>query len=238
MNRKFFRLVFIVGFSTIILYILFRLVVLFGNNQQAFDDDLPSVHYLSKEDSSLISKRYLDSFKVNEVLRNKIRGQISLITLKQKYSMVIFQIPVLSNSSLQRMFKEEVRSVDRSSGVTYSTVSNGAFSFQTNSQALKPVSEIILTLYGDSIRKNQQTDSLVHYNFLCKKAAIRYGYDNPIDVFIQGGYKGFDIQEVPMSVLFLKRGSTVYFFVLACNNLKEQMPPDLLYDVVSDQKGN
>jgi hypothetical protein len=206
----------------------------FLQNQQAFDEDLPPTYKLSSEDSNLISNNYRQKLKVIEVFRSKVRNSISLVSVGENYRLIIYKIDSTKTASLKDILKTEIKSVDRSTGYTYTILGNDIpYKFQYKSGIESRGAKIYLTLAGDSLNTVEKSDSIFSYHLICKNISIRYDENAPIDIFIGGKEVAFgNTDTIPMDVLFLKRNRSVYLLLLTSDNPKSLIPNNLLYDIV------
>lgn len=227
-KRKIIRLCILGGLA---IFLLFKIVSGFKQNAKAFDEDLPPEHSLTTDVLNLISKKYRDKIKVNEVLRSKVRSPISLITLDDRYSLIIYKIDLLENQPINNLLSVTNESTDRSTGVTYGIVDNNLFSFQYKSGGSPPASKIYLTLSGDSLQTAFKSDTTIGYHLLFKNFSIKYSSNDPIDLFV----KSDNGSNVPIDILFLNRNKSCYLLLMTSNDVNAPISADLLYKVVNDK---
>lgn len=229
------RIILFLCIAGIIIYLIFKIVNAFGDNARAFAEDLPITYSLAAEDSNLIAVKYRSKITVNKVLNSKVRNSISLVTFDQKYSLIFYKIGLSKDISLKTLINTQIKSVDRSTGYTYSVVDNNFFRFQYKAGIVKPASQIYLTLSGDSLQTIAKNDSTVSYHLLCSNLSLRYTEEEPIDIYVAGQQKAFGrTVKIPMDILFLKRNRAVYLLLLVPNNPDASIAPNLLYDITTD----
>ena len=217
-----------------IFFLSYKIKFAFSGNKKALTEHLPSEYSLKKEDSNLISEKYRSSLKVNEVYRSKVRNPISLVYFGQEYNLIIYKIDLIKDISLKFIFNTEIKSVDQSTGYTYSIIGqNIYFNFKYKAGLIQPVSKIFLTLSGDSLQTVCENDSILSYHLLCNNFSIRYAEKGPIDIFVGGKDRSlWTTTLIPMDLLLLKRNSAIYLLVMTPNNPKSNISHDLLYDVI------
>ncbi len=148
---------------------------------------------------------------------------------------IIYKIDLIKDGLLKDVLHTNIESVDRTTGTVYTVINhNNFFQFQYQVGSAQPVSNIYLTLAGDSLKNLVQNDSVMSYHLLCKNFSIRYNKDGPIDLFVVG-QEGMlaTTTIIPMDLLFLKRDGAIYLLIMTPNDPKSPIPPDLLYNVVT-----
>lgn len=202
--------------------------------QKDLNQDLPSTYVITAEDSNLIAKKYLKDLKADIIVRSKVRGPVSLIYFDKEYHLIIYKLDLIKEASLEDLLHTVIESVDRTTGETYSVINyNDFFKFQLNTVPSKPVSQIYLTLAGDSLQNVVKNDSMVCYHLLCENLSIRYAKNDPINIFLVGEEKTLGATTiVPMDLLFLKRDDSVFLLIMTPNSPKLTIAPDLLYNIV------
>jgi hypothetical protein len=218
-------------FGGFVLYIALKTIIGIHGHHQAIGRMLPSTYSIPKKDSSIIVEKYRHRLVLNEVKNTMARYPISLITLDGEYSLIMTRLKLTDQIPVPNMVNFQNKSTDRSTMVTYSIVDNNAFKFHYNiSESPKPVSKVYLTIYGDSIQRNERNDSITSYSCSCKNLSIRYGEDDPVDIFVESD-KNFP-DGVPLSILFYRKNNGLYFLLLSPND-KMTIDSQLLSDLVS-----
>ena len=71
------------------------------------------------------------------------------------------------------------------------------------------------------------------YHLRCKNFSLRYGENNPVDIFVKGKEGSLGRTPViPMDILFLRRQKNVFLFVLTPRNDDYDVPAELLYRII------
>lgn len=223
------------GVLILILFFLgYKIYEGFIDTKKALDEDLPSSFNLLKRDSDLISKKFIDKVRVIEVRRSKVRGPISFLLYDSKYFLFLYEMSLSKDKSFKNIFHIENRNSDRSVGVVYSIIDNGLyFRFENKSYMSEAISEIFLTLKGDSLQTIANEDTIVSYHLLCTNLSIKYSKNDPVDIFLEGKEKSFGSYNIPLDVLFLKHKGCVYFVFMISADTERPIPPKLLYQVVT-----
>lgn len=76
-------------------------------------------------------------------------------------------------------------------------------------------------------------DSVISYTLKCKNLSVRYGNNDPIDLYIKAD-QNFQDTGVPISILFYKRNKKLYLMLLSPNKQKS-IDPQMLSSLVVDQ---
>jgi hypothetical protein len=227
----------IVSIAVLGVFIFLGLKIYHGflNTQGALTEVLPSTYSLTSEDSNLIGEKYRDKLEVNEVYQSKIRNPVSLISFDKRYNLLIHKIHLSGNDSLNNFFHTEIKSVDRTTGVTYIVIDNNLFfQFQYKSEPIKAAQDIYLTLSGDSLQTVAKNDSIISYHLLCHNLSVRYAMKEPIDIFVIGKEKGLGTTiTIPIDILFLKQNENLYLLLMTPIDSKSSIEPDLLYNIVT-----
>jgi hypothetical protein len=218
--------------TVLVTYLGFKIVAGFSENAKALGEGLPATYSLSPEHASLISKKYLDKIRVTKVLQSKVRNPISLLSFDSSYSIVICRINLIKHESLESIVNIKLKNIDRSVGYSYNIIGHSAFRFQYKSGEIQPASQIQLTFFGDSLQTTAKSDSLVSFSLLCKNLSIRYGEDDPIDIYVETKSIFLNSAYTPMNILFLERDKKAYLLLMTPNDKKGSISPNKLYDIV------
>jgi hypothetical protein len=206
----------------------------FKRIKKSFADDLPLTYSIPSEDSIVIAKKYLPKLKANKIVHSRNRGPISLIYFDTVYYLIFYRIDLIKDGPLKEVLHTDIESVDRTTGTVYTVINhNNFFQFQFQAGPANPVSNIYLTLAGDSLKNLVENDSVMSYHLLCKNLSIRYTENGPIDLFVVG-QEGMlaSTAIIPMDLVFLDRDGAVYLLIMTPNDPKSTIAPDLLYNVV------
>lgn len=227
---------FIISIACVVLIVLiYKIYQAFLENRKAFEEDLTSVYTLSQEDSSLINKNFKTRIKVIEVRRSKVRNPISIILVDSEYYLIMHKMSLSRDLSLREIAHIQQKSVDHSTGVTYDVIENGDyFRFQHASGRVETISQIYLTLSGDSLMTFVNNDTRLDYFLLCNNLSIRYCKRGPIDIFLEGKQMGFNNMVIPLDFLLLKRDKDIFFFFMMPITPEKPMPTNLLSEVIVD----
>ena len=235
-NRKNIRIItWVICGLGLLIFLGIRISDGFKQINRSFADDLPLTYTIPSEDSNLIAKKYLSKLKVNKIVRSRNRGPISLIYFDTGYHLIIYKIDLVKDGLLKDVLHTDIESVDRTTGTVYTVIDhNNFFQFQYQAGSAKPVSNIYLTLAGDSLNNLVDNDSVISYHLLCKNFSIRYAANGPIDLFVVGQEGMFAVTNtVPMDLLFLKRDGAIYLLLMTPNDPKSPIAPNLLFNIVT-----
>jgi hypothetical protein len=203
----------------IIAWLGIRAVAAHKSNAKAFDENLPSVYTISTQDSNLIAHQYRKELKVIEVRRSKVRGNVTVLSIGDEYTVILQKLKFVQGSSLTKAIHIVEASTDRSTMVSYSIINLGDFSYQYRAGSVEPVSDLFLTLSGTAMKNLQENDSLVSYSL---QATDTY-------ITVKGG---FTRKAIPMNIMLLKKEDAVYFIVLFAKDGKELAMPDAIHEII------
>ena len=206
MVKKGKKRILIAAISLFALGLLFLLVIKVISGFREIQDSLvaaiPPTHTIPLEDSTLIAKQYWSMLKPDQVYNRGNGALVSFLLFDNQYHLITYKIDLTKDQSLKDLVKIRHTFDYRSTGKIYTVVEPADFySFQFLSSATKPVSEIFLTLADHSLLP-EMNDSIINYHLLCHTFSIRYGQEEPIDIFLSGkeGLLGFtDI--IPMDLI-------------------------------------
>jgi hypothetical protein len=191
------------------------------------DNELPSTQGITREDSALISPKYIGRVRSYKNVNSKVMDPISFLDLDDTINLVIFKINMETDQPLRETLSSDMENSQRSDGETYSIVDFNLFSrFEWRPAPTRRTSKIFLSLNGDSLSNGILNDSIASYHLLCKNLSIKYEKNGVVQVFMDGG------EIAPSDLLFLKRGKIVYFMLMTTAKPNSYIPGDILYDLI------
>ena len=96
--------------------------------------------------------------------------------------------------------------------------------------------QIYIGFNTDSITKGITNDSLITYGLVTNNLSIHYKENDIADIIVKGKEQNLgNSVTMPIEVLFLKRKSSVFFLTLIAKNVSDTIPPNLLYNIVTNQ---
>ena len=203
----------------------------------SLSEDLPNTQSLTEEYLTLIKTKYRSKSLVNVVRRSKIRNSVAVIEFDKNYQLFIYKIDLIKDTSLKKVLvitpkieaKEELR-------VTYKLTDAGFYEFMNKSGPVPNVSNIYIGFNTDSITKGITNDSLITYGLVTNNLSIHYKENDIADIIVKGKEQNLgNSVTMPIEVLFLKRKSSVFFLTLTAKNVSDTIPPNLLYNIVTNQ---
>lgn len=193
----------------------------------ASDNDLPLTQVITREDSALISPKYISRVRSHQNVNSKIMDPVSFLYVDDTYHLVIFKINMETDRPLNEILSSDIENCQRSDGETYSMVDFNGFSrFEWRPVPTMRAKNIFLSLYGDSVSNEILNDSIGSYHLLCKNLSIRYEKNGLVQVFVTSG------EITPSDLLFLKRGKIVYFMLMTSAKPDSAIPPNILYELL------
>ncbi len=137
----------------------------FSKLHKSFDNEMPSLHLITKEDSGLIADKYRSKLTPDIIYQRTHRKPISFIVYDSNYNLIIYRIDS-TNMSLNNQFKLISKKMEITVDEVYNVVNLHNFKFQYSNSTVKPVTEIYFSLIGDALRIINKNDSIVSYSFL------------------------------------------------------------------------
>jgi hypothetical protein len=191
------------------------------------EQKLPSTQVMTREDSTLISPKYIGRIKCLENVNSKVMHPVSFFYVDDAYHLVIFRINMETDRPLKEILSSDLKESEQSDGEAYSVVDFNLLSrFEWHPVLTTRIRNIFLSLYGDSLSNGIFNDSIASYHLLCKNLSIKYEKNGVVQVLITGG------EIMPSELLFLKRGKIVYFMFMTTGKPDSFIPREILYDLI------
>lgn len=230
MKKKNILIVLLITISlSIVIYLAVKIYNANLLNEKGIAQTLPSIYELTSEDSSLISESLIGDMEVKEVFRNKMRNSVSLIYLKDRYQLLMYKMDFQTNIPLSGIIETKIKSVKQSIGYAYRIINANTFYFRYRAGDLEPLSNLFLTISGDSVQTVQKTDSSLMYYFHCDNMSIRYSYNDPIDIIVEKkGNNNF-----PMNLMFVKKNTSLYLLIMTAKDRKVIIDPKSILEVIN-----
>jgi hypothetical protein len=191
------------------------------------EQKLPSTQVMTREDSTLISPKYIGRVKCLENVNSKVMHPVSFFYVDDAYHLVIFRINMETDQPLKEILSSDLKESKQSDGEAYSVVDFNLFSrFEWHPVPTKRIRNIFLSLYGDSLSNGILNDSIASYHLLCKNLSIKYEKNGVAQVFVTGG------EVMASELLFFKRGKIVYFILVTTGKPNSFVPREILYDLI------
>jgi hypothetical protein len=133
---------------------------------------------------------------------------------------------------LNKIVKENNNLSEMSSYTYYVDAStNKQFQIKYKLGAKEKVSDIYLTLYGDSTQILKNNDTVVYYYSNFENFSIRFQKESKIDIY--GKVKdNFKKTKVPLEIMFLKRNNNLYFILMSNKNYSAGLDLYALYNLI------
>jgi hypothetical protein len=193
----------------------------------ASDRGLPLTQVITREDSALISPKYIGRVRSHQNVNSKVMDPVSFLYVDDTYHLVIFRINMETDQPLKELLSSNIENSQRSDGETYSMVDFNGFSrFEWRPVPTMRTRNIFLSFYGDSLSNGILNDSIASYHLLCKNLSIKYEKNGFVQVFMTGG------EVTPSDLMFLKRGKIVYFMLMTTAKPDSSIPREILYDLI------
>ena len=140
-----------------------------------------------------------------------------------------------SNMSLGQILKETSNDAHVTYYKTYSSITDYRSLPEVNIIMDKPAApkNIFFNLFGDKTQIVTKNDSIAGYFSNLKNFFIQYKQNGDQEFYGQASDKVDDDEaRVPVEIMFFKRNSNLYFILLAANDLKTNLPSEMLYNLV------
>jgi hypothetical protein len=209
-----------IGIGLIIITIIIKLCI------PLFESDLYSKS-MEKEYLSLIPQ---DSFTVVGNYNSKIRNQISIFDygIQRNYRLFIYKIPIKNNFSLENIIGKKVKDNSINAWKAYTVIEKGILELNYKSGKPPKAKNILFSYNGNNLKLVAQNDSILSFSLNFKDFSISYNKNNVKDI-----YGETILNYPPLNVLFLKHNKGLYLLLMTINEKGEELPPDMLYNLVS-----
>jgi hypothetical protein len=228
--RKYRQIVFLASVVSLIVIFVVEMRktgTMVKNVRAASDNELPLTQVMTREDSALISPKYIGRVRSHQNVNSKVIDPVSFLYVDNTYHLIIFRIHMETDRPLPEILGSDIENSQRSDGETYSMVDFNGFSrFEWRPWPTKQTSNIFLSLYGDSLSNGILNDSIATYHLLCKNLSIKYEKSGIVQVFLTCG------KITPSDLLFLKRGKIVYFMMMTTAKPDSFIPREILYNLI------
>jgi hypothetical protein len=191
------------------------------------DNELPVTQVVTREDSALISPKYIGRVRSHQNVNSKVMDPVSFLYVDDTYHLIIFRINMETDQPIKDILSSDTKNSQRSDDEAYSMVDFNGFSrFEWHPKPMMRTRNIFLSLYGDSLSNGILNDSIASYHLLCENLSIKYEKNGVVQVFMTCGVI------TPSDILFLKRGKIVYFMLMTTAKPDAFIPRGILYDLI------
>jgi hypothetical protein len=197
--------------------------------------DLPPLHLISPEDSSLIKSSYLGKLSAGQIYRSKIRQSISFINYDSSYNIIVFKILTAENFIFNNNLRVVKKTSDRTVMEAYGQHDyKNYYTFYLHSVSVGSAGQILMKISTDSLAMTVRNDSVVCYSVVCKNLSILYGESEPVDIFMEGNELGLGNNiEMHLNILFLKRKNAVFMIIMSPDRPDVSIDSSLLYNIIA-----
>jgi len=226
MTYKKIRLLFIAAGVGALAYLIFGFIKMIVDMSQLSSTEIATVRTIPSEYLNIfnIEGRGLIANKFTDL--NTTRHPISHFDYDHnKYFIVMNKIDIAKDISLNKLINVAYQRTNVSLNVAYLGVSEFNVYFSYLPVPVK-TEEIQLNLNGDSIEEIAKSDSIVNYYLHLESVSLRYKKNGLNDLVLKA-----KSDEVPASILFLKRKKIIYVIYMS-NNYDDILPRDLLYNLM------
>ncbi|WP_118976941.1 hypothetical protein [Taibaiella koreensis] len=203
----------------------------FGLAVNLLQEDDPSTKQISEEYKSLFATSAYTKLRVEHTYNSKVRSPITLIDYDSIYSILIYKISMNSKAGLSKILFLEYKDADQSPNIAYRGIPY-SFMFKYKAGKESSATQLFLTINGDSIRSLFHSDTLVNYAATFEDLSISYTKDGIKEIYAVSD-DAFIKTKIPINVLFLKRGMTIYLFFLSVKVHGKSIPDSLLYNLIT-----
>lgn len=219
------RVILITLFVAFIAYGIYKIFL-------AFSEDIGMSATIPKEYLKLFPTEHRQNLVSYYTHFSKVRNPVTNLDYGLDYGLIIYRIDLKNDSSLEEIIKIEDNVTSPTASGVYTVRNQDLFEVRYKSGKPALASEIYLGFRGDSLKTVAKNDSVACYYMECYRFSMRYGKDAAADIYAETKKDPFVRQKLPMSVLLLRRGKTVYFVLMSVNDKKTAMAEDFLYRTV------
>ena len=168
---------------------------------------------------------------LDESINTLGRNPISNFTYKKKYSVVVYKIRSSISSSLREFIQTQTREISRNSQNVYNSVQLPGFQLSFMADSISEVSHIFFTIYGDSITRVIDNDSVIDYNLFLNTVSVRYGQVDAEDITIEKA--GTFSSNVPLELVFINKRSGLFLITISNINSRSPISKELVNKLFS-----
>jgi len=242
MTYKRIRLIILIAIGLLLIALIISLFSRVPRMVKAVNEstknDLPMTQVVTSEDSSLISRKYIDKVRAHENINSKVRAPVSFLYVDDTYHLVIYKIGSTGVRSISDLLQIKEENSKRTDEVVYTIIDFNGFSrFQWRPIPSRAVTKIHVTFGGDSLTRVAANDSIVSYYLLCQSFSIKFSEQGPVEVYMVGEDRPFGRVAIsPSDILFLKRNDALYLMIMTPASADRNIPKDLLYNIVKGDR--
>lgn len=183
------------------------------------------------EYQNLFTSEAQGKMQIQSSVFSRNRGPSSTYVYDDKFDLFIYKVRLSNNSgdlNLNQILKMRKEITSISMNAVYSELPSYNFEMRLKGEKVLPASIIYFSQSGDALQNIAENDSLFCYYSRFKTFSVKFD-DEPYDVIAEAN------RSAPLSILFLKRNKFVYIMLLTVAKGKEEMKPDLLYNMIKVQ---
>ena len=181
---------------------------------------------------------YLQLFKSRDKLvidgsdESKRRNTITGFYYNKQFYIQVYKIDTVNGLKVDKIINESFSNTSLSRDIEYSEdMNNTQFRIGYMEGEKEKVSNVYLTIYGDSTQVIKKNDSIAYYYSRFENFSIKYSIAEPEDIYANIREK-FAGHKAPLELLFLKRNNNLYFILLGAEDDHTPLDKNLLYNLI------
>lgn len=214
------------------IYLIVVCLIIWSNNASK------NQKFIDTESESIPGKfnpEYLNLFNQNAQKKltrkfsfiSKVRNPFCNTDYDSIYRMIVYKIGVLKNFAVSQK-----QGAPGEAG-TFLNDNQKYFSLNINAKKLLQISHVYLITENFRTETLAKDDTIAYYYVPNGGFAITYGPSDMLDFFIKPYESFFADDNIPKSILFIKRDNNLYFLMMFPVHKGNQLPKNLLYSLIN-----
>ncbi len=190
----------------------------------------PKIEYskgLNNEYRNLLRNDFNIEINKSYSLINENKPPFSVMFIDSSFRIYVYKLPVKFVTNISKMIKAEKRDCYYDeSGDYYSVVNGNGFELFYNEGKFFNGSGIELSFCGEYQRKVLEESEMIIYNGILDNFSMKYSGQSNAEVIITSKE-----EQIPLSILFVKRNSSLYFVVVKGVNSEKPITNEVIIEM-------
>lgn len=216
----------------LVLGILFYTIYFFANAIINDPNRKITITYSQSGYTNLFNQNAQQRLTLIESLSSRSRDTIAFLNYDNKYSIQVSRIRINPSFDLVNDIIMSHNKPKGNMGFTLPYTEHG-FKILYKDSPSEPISQIYLSLFGDSIKIILKNDTIANYFLQLKNAYIQLDDQKNYDIYIKSKTRLFFFPStVPINITFLKKNNFLYFLLLYSKDGTAEITSTLLYKLI------